>query len=799
MNTTLFQKNDGTYLLASPDVTDADVKMLLSDCKEAGQTEVRIKIPASVLKLFEENGCCADGVIFSENDAQFFYVHRSFIFDDCDFLSFDPDVEVVLTRTSFHAEKTVKATLNITALGFFEAYVNGSPVSTDRLVPAKSDYVQRDLSHLSYPIFDTMSHRIYYYEYDITHLLKNGENILATQIGNGWYGDSKNTAEGVPQWGEKFLLFQITLESENGEKTVLCSKKDNTVWHRSHILESSLYYGEYHNYLKYMNGWNEIGLNASDWKKTKLQDPLHTFFQKADFPADTYCGEIRPLLLKKYGDHKLYDLGETAAGVPVIKGTEKAQRNSVITLRYADLITPDASLELRHTGGEWRAQEDRFILSSDYLQKELYPRLLWHASRYIELTGQAELIRFQKIQTPIKRISAFQSDSKTLNWFFSSYVRTQEANIHGCVPSDCPHRERLGYTGDGQLTCGAVMSVFDARKMYKKWMQDIRDCQDIYNGHIQHTAPFYGGGGGPGGWGGAVVIVPYRYYHFYNDFETLEISYPSMKAYMDYMLAHCSDYVVTHEEPGGWCLGDWCPPDNKILIPESFVNTYFFAKCAGMCAEVASILEKPEDSQAFSALETTLKDAITRHFYDPDTGSFCGGVQGADAFAVDLGIGDERTLQNLTKKYTALQTFDTGIFGTDILLRVLFRNGQASLAYKLLTNEKETSFFNMMRHGSRNLWENWDGCDSLCHPMFGAPVEYLFSEILGIKRLNNAPGYKNVVIEPADIPELKNVSGTMGTPWGKITVIIATDKFGKRNVSYFADPGIHVQNSINNS
>ena len=127
-----------------------------------------------------------------------------------------------------------------------------------------------------------------------------------------------------------------------------------------------------------------------------------------------------------------------------------------------------------------------------------------------------------------------------------------------------------------------------------------------------------------------------------------------------------------------------------------------------------------------------------------------------------------------------------------MLIRVLFREGEASLAFALLTNDGTASFRNMMRGGGQNLWENWEGGHSLCHPMFGAVAEYLFSEILGIRRFADRPGYRDVVIRPALIPELRHVSGTMGTPWGEITVVINTDEKGERKVSYLTAPGITV-------
>ena len=145
-----------------------------------------------------------------------------------------------------------------------------------------------------------------------------------------------------------------------------------------------------------------------------------------------------------------------------------------------------------------------------------------------------------------------------LNWLYEAYIRTQLDNYHGCIPSDCPHRERLGYTGDGQLTAETAMLLLDTKELYRKWYQDILDSQGAETGHIPHTAPFLGGGGGPGGWGCAVYQVPLAWAKIYGDDSLLVQGYDAILRWFDYMDAHSEKGLVVREEEGGWCLGDWC-------------------------------------------------------------------------------------------------------------------------------------------------------------------------------------------------------------------------------------------------
>lgn len=703
------------------------------------------------------------------------------IFNNCSWLTF-PGMDAVLTRTAFACENIKNATLYITALGYFEAFINGERVSDEHFIPAMTDYEKRDLSGIHMPIYDTLSHRIYYYKYDITSSLTNGRNVLATHIGAGWYGQHESPNEGMPYWGDNTLVFTIELTDSDGKVTYIKSSSENTKFRKSYILETSLYYGEYHDARLYPINWKIADFDDSRWENSKVRTVPDTVLEECFFPSDKVIRTIIPKLIYGFGDMKIYDIGELAAGYGVLQFEEHARNNERAVLRYADELNEDGSLQFHYTGGTSRMQRDQFIYDMRAKGQDFHPHFTWHAARYIEVTGICHLTEYRVIQTDLKQVSDFTCDNETLQWIFDAYVKTQNANVHGCIPSDCPHRERLGYTGDGQLTCGAVMSVFDAREMYKKWMADIRDCQDKVGGHVQHTAPFYGGGGGPGGWGGAAVIVPYRYYKFYDDASVLSESYESMKAYLKYMVNHCEDGIVTSEEKGGWCLGDWCPLGNKVTIPESFVNTYFLAKCAEMTAETAEILGFNDEIDVYYKLADDSKSALIKHYYNEDTCSFVEGIQGADAFALDIGLGNEETKKKFIEKYEKLLTFDTGIFGTDLVIRMLFKFGRGDIAYKMLINEEITSFYNMKKHGATTLWENWDGCDSRCHPMFGAIVEYFFSDILGIKRTNDKAGYKEITITPANIPALKNVKGTMRTQWGDIKVDITTDENGNRNI-----------------
>jgi len=512
------------------------------------------------------------------------------------------------------------------------------------------------------------------------------------------------------------LCFKIM----QGERQIALSD-DRVRYTKSYVRKTNIYYGEEHDARIGNYDFSDTDYNIENWKKAEETERPLSVLQEQDCIPDKVIRTLKPKCIYSHGDIKLYDIGENIAGYAVIKFHDDTSHSGVCDIRYAENINDDFSLNFNSAGWESRVQRDRFI--RDKVKTEFHPIFTWHAARYFEVIGDADVVEYRVTHTDLKQIVNFKSSNETLQWIFDAFIRTQLSNTHGCIPSDCPHRERLGYTGDGQLAAEAVMTCFDAEKMYRKWMQDVADCQDVYNGHVQHTAPFRGGGGGPGGWGGAIVFVPYSFYKFYKDETFLKKYYQNMLNFLSYMEDRSENGLVVKEELGGWCLGDWCSPGNKNLIPEPFVNTYFLIKAFKQVIEISKILGK-ETAELQERLDK-ITNAFIKAYYDEKTGTFCSSLEASDAYAYDIGLGDERTLKAIVDKYETLGEFDTGIFGTDILIRVLCENGHKDLAFKLLTSEKENTFYNMKKHGATTLWENWNGEASHSHPMFGAVVQYI--------------------------------------------------------------------------
>ena len=655
--------------------------------------------------------------------------------------------EAPLFRRSFWLDRTERfqsARLEICGLGYFLFYINGKRISDQELMPAMTDYASVLGCETTYPVWEERSaHRCRYLSFDLLPYLKAGENVLAVRLGNGWYHQTERIAEGKFIFGLPKLWFELTLTDADGRQEWIESDRQ-TLWHPGGLLKNNLFLGEVRDLRKEPEGWQYPGADLPGWKPAQPVHAPETLLEEQTCPPDRVIRKLYPILIGEYDGRKIYDCRENIAGRVVLSCLGK--KGECITVRHAEELAADGTLDFESAGGSDQLQQDHYIC--DGRIQTLHPLFCWHGFRYFETEGSCEVLCAEVIHTDVAVTSSFSCSDPVLNWLYEAYIRTQLDNYHGCVPSDCPHRERLGYTGDGQLTAETAMLLLDAKELYRKWYQDILDSQGAETGHIPHTAPFLGGGGGPGGWGCAVYQVPLAWAKIYGDDSLLVQGYDAILRWFDYMDAHSEKGLVVREEEGGWCLGDWCFPasEEKEQLPEAFINTFYYLH--GL-QEMMQISEKMNNKLPirFAEREKNVKNAFLDAYFDPETGDFCEGRAAGNAYGLALGLGDERTKKHLVEKYEALGRFDTGIFGTSMLLEQLFSIGAGDLAVRLLTNDSEAaSFAHMKRNGATTLWERWDGRESHNHPMFGACVRLLFTQILGIRMI---PAPQPPVVNPA--------------------------------------------------
>ena len=665
-----------------------------------------------------------------------------------------------ILRSKFQSENIRKATLRVLGLGFFHCYLNGQNITEDEFLPLATDYV----GHENYPVDEELTgHRIYVPEYDVTSFLNSGENTLAIHFGGGWFTtDGKHCCGDHVPYGTAKAIYRLTLETGNGIVEFFSSEQDKIG--DSYVKTYNFFMCEHQDYRGFDDQALMPDFDDSAWANAQPADDLDTNYLFTDCPADRLQETLSVNCLRDDGVEKCYDTGRNCTSLPYLKLTGPA--GSKVTVLFAEERNDDGTPNMRYH------YDQVFTAVSDGKERVVRPMFTWFGFRYMKVIGEAEVLCSKVVHTDAKINSSFTCDNETLNWLYKAYLNTQLSNMHAGIPSDCPHIERKGYTGDGQLTCHAAMDTLDAKAFYQKWIGDISDCQDIRTGHVQYTAPYFHCGGGPGGWGCAIIEVPYQYYKHYGDDTPLHELYDQMLKYFDYLEAHSDRDLVISDKAGNWCLGDWCAPI-QVILPAPFVNNYFYIKSLDRMIEIAKLIGRESDIPMFEKRMVDRKNAITAAYFNTWDSNFIGCMQGANAFALDIGLGNQRTYDNMVKYYSELGRYDTGIFGTDILTRVLFENGNGDLAVNLMASTDPISFAEMQHLGATTIWENWPNATwdrSHNHPMFGAVVAYLFDYVLGIRAKNGCAGYTEIEIAPF-IPSLLNeASGHRTLPGGEVHV-----------------------------
>lgn len=674
-------------------------------------------------------------------------------------------------RKDIKVNKPVKkATVYISGLGFYELYINGKKIGDQVLAPAVTNYDKRPLIKLLYPYDDQSTQRVLYNSFDVSDGINQQDNTIGVLLGNGWYNQRDRTVEGKMWYDLPKLIFQLEIVYTDGTKQMVVS--DGT-WKTTTgpLVKDGIFSGEQYDARLLLDEWNKPAYNDAGWKSAKLVTPPSGALHAQTAPFDKVTRVLTPTFEGKvYDSVYRYHLDETVAGWANINVKGKA--GNVIKIRYISEEGEDY--------GQW----DTYTLKGG-ITENWEPRFTWHAFRFIEviskdvvLNGQS--IRIKDVHTAVEPNGSFECSNPLFNQINKAYIKTQLANMHGSISSDCPHRERLGYTGDGQVAIESAMLSFHLPQFYKKWFNDMDDARNHKTGFVTHSAPFGGGGGGPA-WGSAYVIMPWLYYQYYGDNQLLKQHYPGMKQWIAYLNTRTNDRgLIVREEPNGWCLGDWCTP-TQIELPEPLVNTAYFYHVTTIMATIAALLGNNADRVQFERLAVKIKANFNKAYYNPAEKTYWQGRQGANVFALAFGLVPtelkEEVFNSVLSHLKKINYhFDTGILATPLLLKVLSQFNRDDVAYKLMSQQNGVGFGYLLDNKNSTLWESWDGVGSRCHPMFGSVVQWFYTALGGIKP--GPDGYQHFIIAPKPLAELNYCKSAYNSLYGRIRSEWRKDKKG---------------------
>ncbi|MCQ2414255.1 MAG: glycoside hydrolase family 78 protein [Clostridia bacterium] len=671
------------------------------------------------------------------------------VFGSAKFVGGDNPFSVL--RGHFQISNPKGTVLRAVGLGFFTCYINGKLVSEDRFLPLATDYEKRD----DYPKDEILTgHRLYVPEYDITSLVRPGDNVIALYFGGGWYTLQSPMYTENCRYGYAKAAYRIT--TEDGE--FVSSENDRIA--DGYVTEYQLQTTERQDRRNFDPAVFGCDFDDSSLPHAEVKPTPDTEYLFTDCPADRIDRRMTPKFIGEKNGVKVYDSGCNCSAVPVLKlGSDGACK-----VFFSEELTADGMPDpANNFGQEFHALGKEGDLVS--------PEFTWFGFRYFSVAGDAVPTEVDFVHSNLRVTSDFRCDNEILQWFYQTYLNTELSNMHAGIPSDCPHIERQGYTGDGELTCLSAMTTMDVKAFYLKWIYDIIDCQDTLTGHVQYTAPYFKCGGGPGAWGCAICEVPYQFFKQYGIDEPARDAYAGMKRYFDYLEAHSKNGLVVSDKEGEWCLGDWCTT-MQVVLPAPFVNNYYYIKALNRAKFFATRFGFTDDVELFDRRIKERKEALTAAYFNTWDENFLGCVQGANAFMVDIGLGTERTYRNLVDYYRKLGSLDTGICGTEVVMRVLCEHGDRDLAFDILTSEKDEAVGGWMRAGATSFWEfyrNSTDDRSHNHPMFGSPITDIFEYLLGIRDGSEA-GFSSLLINPYLPQKLGFAEGVREIPAGKVRV-----------------------------
>lgn len=660
-------------------------------------------------------------------------------------------------RKSFMLKEQIEgARAYISGLGYYELYINGNKVGDHVLTPNQTNYDRRQVNSYRNGQLANMSTRVLYETYDISSYLRKGENVLSVVLGNGWYYQTTRIEYMPLYYDSPRFIAQVELEQADNSKQVIVS---DASWKTGGgpILGNNLHHGEI--YDARLEEMDNVGFDDLDWKTAVLVRAPEGEMRAQISPPDRVVGTINPVTIStpKNGVY-LYDFGTMFSGW--VKLRIKGNRGDTIKLKF-----------IEDTGNTYE-QSDTYILKGG--EEEVWePRFTWHSFRYVEVNSPSIELNLGNLEgkivhTDVESAGEFESSNALFNRISEDFRKTQLDNMHGGVPTDCPHRERRGYTGDGQIAAQAAIYSLDMKTFYTKWLNDISDAQNKENGYVPNTVPFHSGGGGTP-WGSAYVIIPWYMYLYYGDLEILKQHYEGMKHYVDYLSTQTDKEGLIVESE----LGEWVPPD-PCEIPPSFVSSAYYYYDLTLMAKMARAMGKEKEAKAFDKLAVVTKKAFNQRYFDSEKSSYSIGRQGANVFPLAFDLVPKEFVTpvfNTLVDHIEVNTkghFDTGMMGTPYALEVLTKYGRTDLAYTLMNRRDFPSFGYNIEQGATTLWETWTGKDSHSHPMFGSVAAWFFQGLGGINPDPDHPGFKHIIIKPNIVNELDFVNTTYPSVYGDI-------------------------------
>jgi alpha-L-rhamnosidase len=684
----------------------------------------------------------------------------------------------IMRKQFMVSKKITSANLYITSHGLYEARINGQRVGDAYFTPGWTAYKKR----------------LQYQVYNVTPLLKNGNNALGVMLGNGWYRGIIGYDNNINVYGNDVaLLCQLDIAYSDG--TVESILSDGS-WKTSSgaVRYSEIYNGEINDAQHEKKGWTLPGYDDSDWDIAKVvphaMDMLVATRNELVKKHETF---VPVKVFKTPAGEQVIDFGQNLVGWVQMKVS--GNPGNTIKLSHAEVLDKKGNFYTENLRAA--KAKDIFILKGDG-EEVFEPHFTWHGFRYLKIENYPGEIKPENftavaLYSDMEPTGSFTSSNKLINQLQHNIQWGQKGNFLD-VPTDCPQRdERLGWTGDAQAFSRTAAFNMNVNSFFAKWLRDLE--ADQVDGKVPFVIPNVLGTGSvnSAGWADAATIIPWNMYLAYGDVRLLEQQYGSMKAYVESIRKVANDDLWN----SGFHFGDWLfyrpndDNDGRAAVTDKYlIAQCFYANSVQLLINAAEVLEKKDDVSFYNLLLQKIKSAFEKEYMTP-TGRLVSGTQTAYVLALNFDMLPEtlrkqaadRLAENI-KSYGMHLT--TGFLGTPNLCHVLTRFGYTDVAYQLLLQKTYPSWLYPVTMGATTIWERWDGqkpdstfqtpdMNSFNHYAYGAIGDWMYRVMAGLDTYNDGVGYKHSRIKPHIGGGFTHVSASLNTYYGKLSSGWKTD------------------------
>lgn len=711
-------------------------------------------------------------------------------FSGCDFIQVGEEKSegLPIFVKNFYTEnkKVVKAYLISSALGCYDAYINGKRVGRY----SKIEDIYDELK----PGWTNYNKSLLYNTYDITSCLKNhSENTIAVMLSNGWC--LGKIAHETYDYDKAAFIGKMLLFYDDGSKEEVVT---DTSWEYtcdSAVRSADIYDGEVFDGRKLtLQKASEHKESDVLWKNAEVKryDDLtyHSYYGENVVVQEKYSktAKIKMPVVVKGGESLILDMGQNMQAVPYME--LQGERGTKIELRFAEMLNDSGEEERGNDGSKgslyranYRTAESKVVYYCNGEKRETYQTTFsYFGYRYIEIIPSGDITLYQLdsrfIGIENDSTNEIVTENEKVNQLFSNICWTQRNNWL-LVATDCPQRdERLPWTGDLQVYCKTSLYNGAPYQFYKKWCMDAVESQ-MPDGSFPNLIPYNKiTGTGNAGWADAGIIVPYRLWQYYGDESFIHIMWDSMIKYMDWLeKSNCKGANPTY--------GDWLAYEETDA---EFVAVAYYARDAKYMSEMADAIGRHEEAVQYEQLFNKIKDYFAQSYIKNE--HLTEKSQTACLLALEMELVEGTTRKNIIEDLKALlmrndYKLSTGFIGTSTLLQTLSKNDMNEIAYKLLLQEKNLSWLYSINQGATTIWERWDsytkekgfnenGMNSFNHFSYGSVGEWFYEYMLGIRYnlLNEYP----VLLEPGIVignkeNPISKCKGCCDSDFGKIEIM----------------------------